>query len=156
MLLPYNLCGTVIQLMLLGHDRTTCVVRSVTYDIMSLLGTYVRLCAVAGHNLLIETWHLPIGETRFALWYGAPGYELCRNPHAWVNNIIKLTYLLHNNLLHNARIYNNLCRAIKDNHDLKFGKFVTKLEYVIFRGGLVICPPTTNLFFVFNLFSCRI
>jgi len=55
MLLPYNLCGTVIQLMLLGHDRTTCVVRSVTYDIMSLLGTYVRLCAVAGHNLLLET-----------------------------------------------------------------------------------------------------
>ncbi len=55
MLLPYNLCGTVIQLMLLGYDHTTCIVRSVTYDIMSLLGTYVRLCAVAGHNLLLET-----------------------------------------------------------------------------------------------------
>jgi hypothetical protein len=41
MLLLYNLCSTVTQLMLLGHDRTTCVVRSVTYDVMSLLATYV-------------------------------------------------------------------------------------------------------------------
>jgi hypothetical protein len=45
MLLPYDLCGTVTQLMLLGHDRTTCVVRSITYDVMLLLATYVRyLC----------------------------------------------------------------------------------------------------------------
>jgi hypothetical protein len=42
MLLPYNLCHTVTQLMLLGHDRTTCVICSVTYDVMSLLATYVR------------------------------------------------------------------------------------------------------------------
>jgi len=32
-----------------------------------------------------------IGVTRFALGYGAPHYALCRNPRAWVNNIIKLT-----------------------------------------------------------------
>jgi hypothetical protein len=45
MLLPYNLCRTVTQLMLLGHDRTIYVVRSVTYDVMSLTATYVRyLC----------------------------------------------------------------------------------------------------------------
>jgi hypothetical protein len=45
MLLPYNLCGTVTQLLLLGHDRTTCVVCSVTYDVMLLLATYARyLC----------------------------------------------------------------------------------------------------------------
>jgi hypothetical protein len=45
MLLPYNLCGTVTQLMLLGHNRTIYVVRSVTYDVMSLTATYVRyLC----------------------------------------------------------------------------------------------------------------
>jgi hypothetical protein len=45
MLLPYNLCHTVTQLMLLGHDCTTCVIRSVSYDVMSLLATYVRyLC----------------------------------------------------------------------------------------------------------------
>jgi len=41
MLLPYNLCRTVTQLMLLGHDRTICVVHSVTYDVMSLTATYV-------------------------------------------------------------------------------------------------------------------
>jgi len=45
MLLPYNLCRTVTQLMLLGHERTIYVVRSVTYDVMSLTATYVRyLC----------------------------------------------------------------------------------------------------------------
>jgi hypothetical protein len=37
MLLPYNLCHTVTQLMLLGHDCTTCVIRSISYDVMSLL-----------------------------------------------------------------------------------------------------------------------
>jgi len=41
MLLPYNLCHTVTQLMLLGHDRTIYVVRSITYDVMSLTATYV-------------------------------------------------------------------------------------------------------------------
>jgi hypothetical protein len=47
MLLPYNLCCTVTQLMLLGHDRAICVVHSVTYDVMPLTvtATYVRyLC----------------------------------------------------------------------------------------------------------------
>jgi hypothetical protein len=45
MLLPYNLCRTVTQLMLLGHDCTTCVIHSVTYDVMLLTATYVRyLC----------------------------------------------------------------------------------------------------------------
>jgi hypothetical protein len=45
MLLPYNLCHMVTQLMLLGHDHITCVIRSVTYDVMLLLATYVRyLC----------------------------------------------------------------------------------------------------------------
>jgi hypothetical protein len=45
MLLLYNLCRTVTQLMLLGHDRIIYVVRSVTYDVMSLTATYVRyLC----------------------------------------------------------------------------------------------------------------
>jgi hypothetical protein len=32
----------VTQLMLLGHDHTIYVVRSVTYDVMSLTATYVR------------------------------------------------------------------------------------------------------------------
>ncbi len=41
MLLPYNLCRTVTQLMLLGHDRKICVVHSMTYDVMSLTATYV-------------------------------------------------------------------------------------------------------------------
>jgi len=45
MLLPYNSCRTVTQLMLLGHDRAIYVISSVTYDVMSLTATYVRyLC----------------------------------------------------------------------------------------------------------------
>ena len=45
MLLPYNSCRTVTQLMLLGNDRTFYVVRNITYDAMSLIATYVRyLC----------------------------------------------------------------------------------------------------------------
>jgi hypothetical protein len=42
MLLLYNLCRTVTQLMLLGHDRTIYVVHSITYDVMSLTAAYVR------------------------------------------------------------------------------------------------------------------
>jgi hypothetical protein len=56
MLLPYKLMSyrdttyvvrsrTVTQLMLLGHDRTIYVKRNITYDVMSLIATYVRyLC----------------------------------------------------------------------------------------------------------------
>jgi len=50
----------------------------------------------------------PIGVTRIALWYGAPHYALCRYPRARVNNIIKLTQLSYNDLLDDARIYNNI------------------------------------------------
>ena len=56
MLLPYKLMSyrdttyvvrsrTATHLMLLGHDRTICVIRNVTCDAMSLIATYVRyLC----------------------------------------------------------------------------------------------------------------
>jgi hypothetical protein len=45
MLLLYNLCRTMTQLMLLRHDRTIYIVHSVTYDVMSLTAAYVRyLC----------------------------------------------------------------------------------------------------------------
>jgi hypothetical protein len=63
MLLPYKLCHTVTQLMLLGHNHTIYVVRNITYDAMSLIATYVA----ARHNLLIATRRSPIGVTRFAL-----------------------------------------------------------------------------------------
>jgi hypothetical protein len=49
--------------MLLGHERTICVIRNITYDAMSLIATYVA----ARHNLLIETRRSPIGVTRIAL-----------------------------------------------------------------------------------------
>jgi len=79
------------QLMLLGHDRTIYAVCNITYDAMSLIATMLATYVAAWHNLLIETRRSPIGVTRFALWYGAPRYALCRHPRAWINNIITLT-----------------------------------------------------------------
>jgi len=41
----------VTQLMLLSHDRTIYVVRNITYDVMSLIATYVRYLCLQ-HNII--------------------------------------------------------------------------------------------------------
>ena len=41
-LLPYNLCSTMTQLILLGHDRTCYVIHNVTHDGALLLVIYVH------------------------------------------------------------------------------------------------------------------